>query len=229
MVILTLVACILQFLGTPCYSLEKDNENGIDAFFNAQYKEGLEEFNKVLEAYCQGKTSEVDCGLALWGRMLCHAALEHLAEFHEDVLAVEWFFIDYHGCACTQSIAKKNSRALDAAPIIPCATKQATWFDRPIGQKAPEMTPQFADPYAKITKQECIDRVKGTAKALRGAIAVLKRREVVWTLNTLIDNIQAAGVSCCESGAFWATCVSPIVMRLKQWKMFGVPDDPSWD
>jgi hypothetical protein len=51
----------------------------------------------------------------------------------------------------------------------------------------------------------------------------------VAVLNRLISSLEEEGTRCCHSGAFWASCVTPIIERLQRWKIFGIPDNPAWD
>ncbi len=187
------------------------NDQGMELFTMDNFQEALVKFNQVIADYQKSGVSEENMGTALWGKTLCDAALEYEEDFNEDVAAVECFFLVQHGC-------KEG------------ASQRVQWFDRPLGAVIPDQPVQFADPNEKLSIRDCVDRVSGTAEGLRaGVIACFKRREVAWTLNKLITSIEEACIRCCNSGAFWTTCVSPIIAKFQKWRTFGVPDDPAWD
>jgi len=205
------------------------NDAGIDLFVSAHYKEALEKFKNVLGDYQKYEVTELELGTALLGKTFCDAALENMNDLYEDVAAVEYFFLDYHGCNHAKNTVTHRSESIKYVPYIQVVNNNRKWFNRPPGQIAADVGVQLADPDEKITIQDCVERVKGTATVLKAAVACLKRGEVAWILNTMISKIENACINCCNNGNFWTACVSPMLARLNKWVKFGVPDDPAWD
>ena len=48
-----------------------------------------------------------------------------------------------------------------------------------------------------------------------------------------IRQLEEKCLACCRSGAFWKTCVAPIVKKWKEWNekwdLLRIPPDPAWD
>lgn len=85
----------------------------------------------------------------------------------------------------------------------------------------------------RISIGECINNAQGTASRARALISFVKRVEVQFTLNILIDDLLERSINCCRAGGIWKACLQPIVDKWNQWnekwRVFGIPPDPAWD
>ena len=79
----------------------------------------------------------------------------------------------------------------------------------------------------------CEEIVTGTANAMKVVVSKNPKRSVQWVLLELVEALEKKALDCCRSGAFWKTCVGPIVDKWKQWNdkwtIFSIPPDPAWD
>ena len=89
---------------------------------------------------------------------------------------------------------------------------------------------QLDNPNENISAAQCRDRVSGSAKALRDFIAPLIKdvgKQSVFIL--FINRMEGHGLDCCRDGSIWVTCVTPILQKLENWRVLGIPADPAWD
>ena len=79
----------------------------------------------------------------------------------------------------------------------------------------------------------CEEVVRGTAEAMRYLASLAKKHSTKMALLATIQALEVKCVKCCATGAFWKSCVTPIIEKWQQWndkwRFFGVPPDPAWD
>lgn len=80
---------------------------------------------------------------------------------------------------------------------------------------------------------DCIKAVENTARAARELIAFVKRPEVQFVLNRIIDELETQAMACCRAGGLWKGCIQKLANRFhtwnQKWQAFGIPPDPTWD
>ncbi len=85
----------------------------------------------------------------------------------------------------------------------------------------------------KISIQDCIDRVQGTADSANELISFVRRPEVQFILRGVIRDLRDRALHCCRAGGLWKACLQPLTNKWakwnEKWKLFGIPPDPSWD
>lgn len=186
--------------------LNTRNLNGVNHLFAGDLLEALNDFDFVIER--KSSISDELYGLALWGRVFCHAYLGELHQVEEDIRLLNRFFIE-RKCACERS-------------------HDFYWQTR---QDLVHQTSVviYANPDEKISQHECIARVVGTANSLKAMCAAITRSDIQYLLIKVIEAMEELGIRCCENGTFWTTCVTPLIEKLQKWKVFGIPADPAWD
>lgn len=210
----------MDFLQTGSQENSSVVTQALAAFEKQSFQLSIDLFNQILDADLSD-TSPVDIGTSLWGSLLCSAILDHEDLFEERLKQAHAFFID-------RPILKSSTKTIhynESSYTI----QLVDWRSRPNNERKPDPVAKFANPNEKISIGTCIDRVKGVSNALKFGIAFVKKGHYAFILNAFVDALQERCMSCCESGTFWTTCVSPILVKLDKWKLLGIPDDPAWD
>ncbi len=220
----------LRDLGKGDVIYDECVDRGIDLYFLEDFEEAVKIFDFVAQEYPSQCVSEVAYGSALWGLLFCHAALSHEDLVYSYMNLIHDFFIKTRSC-CGRHISMQQLYGNQRVQILRSRNYQdGEWFDRNPGERAPDPEAKFADPNEKnVSVQDCIDRVNGTAKAIKYGICHIKNRQAIFILNEFIDNIARSCINCCVRGGIWTACVGPIVAKLQKWRIFGIPDDPAWD
>jgi hypothetical protein len=129
-------------------------------------------------------------GIALWGRMLCHAFRSQLNDTYNDASLLSSLFNE---CDCSEDSEK------DPLIHVNC---NSNFSILPIAK--------FAYPEEKVSEWECHDRANRIAEKMRSLAELipvyLVRQGVLWT----IDRQSQKAHRCCASGKHWAECLGPI-------------------
>lgn len=147
---------------------------------------------------------------ALFGLAIVYGDNDMLDEFDMAVTSMREIFSSYR-CYCPPDITTVTSgRGL-----------QHLYGNKPI--YGPD----------KISKSECDEYVKVTAKGCRYLIAFTKSAKAQVVLYILIDDLERQALNCCWAGGLWKACLGPVVDKWQlwnsKWKTFGIPPDPAWD
>lgn len=85
----------------------------------------------------------------------------------------------------------------------------------------------------KISVQECLDRVHGTANRMYDLIAFAPKVEVQFLLRNIVKELACQAADCCMAGGLWKACLGPLLNKWCKWnekyRVFGIPPDPAWD
>ncbi len=192
------------------------NQLGISYFFKGEYLSALDNFDYIFQQKYHDEQSLL-IGAALWGKAICHACLDMSDEMMQDIHILESYFNSLFHYNCPSARNRKRLAFSDEQ------SHYSNWI-----MKTKQV--QFANPNENISAAQCRDRVTGSAKALRDFIAPLIRdvgKQIIFI--QFINVLEDRGIYCCRDGSIWVSCVTPIMQKLENWKVFGIPADPAWD
>lgn len=175
------------------------NTRAIAYLYAEEFDLALNDFNHVLESQ-DLLIEEMDIGLALWGRLLCHAFENNTEEAYADCQLIRTLFIN---CDCCHADGK-NERVLQSrgTAIVPIA--------------------KFVYPQERISKWECHDRTSNIADKMRSLVDYIDSWIIRKLVLELIDELASRGHKCCERGNDWTECLGPIA---DAWKKL----EDTWD
>jgi len=169
---------------------ELRNERGLFFFLSQEYDKAIEDFENVAERF-ENNAIE-DCSLyasALWGRFLTYAFTNDINKSLSDLFLIRKLFID---SSC--NFKKGNSS---------CIVK----FDNNFSA---EKIADFADPNDRLTPEQCKERVRGTAIAMRALCLKIPNSTLRFATEISIGELEQKAYTCCDK-EHWTECLSPIV------------------
>jgi hypothetical protein len=182
-------------------------ERAISYFLLGELDCAIEDFEYVLSSLDLEAPKERDLlGIALWGRLLCHAFSNSLEETQDDIQLIRYFFIDSHDCNCIKN------KSHTSRPIRNSEQPSAYIFTKD----------KYKSSQERISSHECMDRVKGTANAAKGIALKITNYKIRALVNEIISQLEDFGYSCCRDAPEWTKCLDPIV---NAWKKL----QTSWD
>ncbi len=191
------------------------NDLGISCFFGENYKLALDCFDHILQQKSHDEKNLL-IGAALWGKAICHACLDMSEEMIQDFQALELYF---------QQVFHYNCPSSRERLIFSSSNENFHYWDMFHSAKV-----EFANPNENVSAYECRERVRGSANALKLFIGPLVKNVAKRAIfMRFIDALEYQGMYCCHDGTIWATCVTPILQKLQDWKALGIPADPAWD
>lgn len=172
-------------------SVETINLRGLDFLFKGHFEEALVDFDVVLD---EDRLNETALGVALWGRLLCHAYTGQEEEAFNDLFYIRSYFIDNVCYPCFQSFTSTHSSKSVSFEI-----------DHQIVQIA-----DFANPNERLSPAACKDRVKSTANVMRLFTVKIPNRALAEAINFTILELENAACRCCDR-THWTECLTPII------------------
>lgn len=194
------------------------NDLGISYFFKEEYSVALDQFDYILQQKYQDEESLL-IGAALWGKALCHACLDMSDDMLQDLQILESYFSHLFRSSC-RSAGDRKRFVFSGEPVHYSNLIMQT-KNKPI---------RLDNPNENISAAQCRDRVGGTARTLKEFIAPFIKdvgKQIIFI--QFINGLEIAGMDCCRDGSIWASCVMPLLQKLENWKVFGIPADPAWD
>lgn len=170
--------------------VELRNQRGLFLFLSNEYDAAIEDFEFVIERF-ENKTMK-NCSLyasALWGKFLTHAFSDDIDKSIADLFLIRKLFLD-GDCNCKKKITSSTATFDGRVSIIKVA--------------------DFANPKEHLTPEECKQRVKGTAIAMRALCLKIPNASVRFATEVSINELEQKAYSCCER-EHWTECLSPII------------------
>lgn len=191
------------------------NDLGISYFFKDEFLTALDKFDYILQQKQEDNESLL-IGAALWGKAICHARLDMFDEMLQNLRLLESYFNHLFEYNCRSEQRKQfmlSNEDFHLSHLI---------------FKAKQV--QFENPNENISAAQCRDRVVGSANAIKNFIAPLIKdpgKQIIFI--QFINGLESQGLYCCRDGSIWVSCVTPMLQKLENWKIFGIPADPAWD
>lgn len=147
---------------------------------------------------------------ALFGLAIIYGQNDMFDEFDTSILSMKDILNSYP-CSCNP----------DNISVIPTSRLKNGHENKPI--YGPD----------KISKADCAENARATARACRNLITFVKKSSVQVVLNILIDDLETRALNCCYAGGLWKACLGPIIDKWHlwntKWNVLGIPPDPAWD
>lgn len=162
-----------------------------------KYDLAIKDFKLVaLNACCKIPSNSPEVASALWGTFLAHAFSDDYEKSFISLFAIRDTFLNGN-CHCKED---NFSCAIQK-------TESLHW----------KFIAEFADPNEKLTPEQCKQRVKATALAMKALCLKIPDTKIRFAAEITIDELAAAAYSCCER-EHWTECLSPIVDAWKYLK-----------
>jgi len=177
--------------------VELRNERGLFLVLSQEYDAAIEDFEYVMNKLEDRKIKDRSLfASVLWGRFLAYAFSDEIEKSLSDLFLIRNLFL--HGkCNCQHEIASSIKNQGLAYSVFQIA--------------------EFADPNEKLTPEQCKQRVKATAIAMRALCTKIPNSAVRFAAETSIFELEEKAYACCER-EHWTECLSPIVDAWKYLK-----------
>ncbi|GEM_PF-5354746 len=203
------------------------NARGIRYFCAGLLQEAIDDFNQVLNIIGHKEVPEMSSmGLAIWGRMLCHAYQNCEEEAIQDLnLFRSYFLSECSPCLNSQenepnwplySDCNYQGNRMLYKRLSKFLYSHATIDNLRFSDNL-QLIAQFADPNERLSSSECKFRVRETAKIMRLLSAKIKNTYLVGLVNLAISDIEDFMCNCCDRN-HWTECLSPIIDAYKYMK-----------
>lgn len=202
---------------------EKLCSRGESYLFAEKYSEALEDFQDAYDlALLSNSNMDKNCReltfRALFGQLLSYANLDLIEPLYPIVEILESII---ESCKCEVDLGS-TTNSQDSKLFV---TKPAYNLIHLPYSKAPDKIIEGPD---RISAEECVNRVKSTAEAAKFLIA-RARPEIQAICHYIINSLADAAERCCWAGGLWKGCLQKLVNKWQEWKIFGIPADPTFD
>lgn len=170
--------------------IELRNQRGLFLFLSTEYDAAIEDFNDVIERLENKAVG--NCSLyasALWGRFLTYAFSDIVDQSLKDLFLIRRLFMD----------GEYNCKGENLCTIVK--------FDRAFSVLK---IAEFVDPGERLTPEQCKQRVKGTALAMKALCLKIPNAAIRFSTEVFISELEEKAYTCCER-EHWTECLSPII------------------